>query len=196
MHAPQGFHASGDGYTKWTDNITEHVPNLKKCIDDSCLYSDTIETSFWQTVEYIDLCARNGMVFNPDKFAFGKDIVEFAGFEVTADGYRPTKKILGAIRNFPVPTDLTGIRSWFGLVQQVAYAFSKTEVMAPFRKLQQKNSKFYWDSFLEDLFLMSREKIAKLVEEGVKAFELNCETMLSVDWSEEGIGYFLQQKHC
>ena len=63
--------------------------------------------------------------------------------------------------------------------------------MAPFRKLQQKNSKFYWDSFLEDLFLMSREKISKLVEEGVKAFELNRETMLSVDWSEEGIGYFL-----
>ena len=67
---------------------------------------------------------------------FGKDIVEFAGFEVTADGYRPTKKILNSIANFLVPTDLTGIRSWFGLVQQVAYAFSKTEVMARFRKLQ------------------------------------------------------------
>ena len=68
LRAPQGFHASGDGYTKRTDDITVDVENLKKCIDDSCLYSEDIEKSFWQTVRYIDLCARNGMVFNPDKF--------------------------------------------------------------------------------------------------------------------------------
>ena len=49
------FHASGDGYTKRTTDITENVENLKKCIDDSCLYSDTIEKCFWQMVEYIDL---------------------------------------------------------------------------------------------------------------------------------------------
>ena len=42
------------------------------------------------------------------------------------DGYRPTHHLIEAIENFPVPTDLTGIRSWFGLVQQVSYAFSKT----------------------------------------------------------------------
>ena len=43
---------------------------------------------------------------------------------------------------------------------------------------------------------MSRAKIVKMVEEGVKAFEVVRPTMLTADWSEEGIGYFLQQKHC
>ena len=76
--APQGFHTSGVGYTKRMDDITDGVENLKKCIDDSCLYSETIEKCFWQTVKYIDLCARNGMVFNPDKSVFGSDVVEFA----------------------------------------------------------------------------------------------------------------------
>ena len=97
------------------------------------------------------------------------------------DGYRPTKKILNSITNFPAMTDLARICSWFGLIQQVAYAFSKTKVMAPFRNLQKKNSKFYWDSFLEELFLMSRAKIVKMVKEGVKAFEVDRPTVLTAD---------------
>ena len=136
------------------------------------------------------------MVFNPDKFVFGADIVEFAGFEVTLDGHRPTKKLLDSIANFPVPTDLTGIRSWFGLVQQVAYAFSKTDTMAPFRDLLKRNSRFYWDDHLEELFLKSREVIVDKVKEGVKAFQVGRKTMLTPDWSETGIGFLLQQKHC
>ena len=169
------------------------MENLKKCIDDSCLYSEDIEKCFWQTVNYIDLCARNGMVFNPDKFLFGADIVEFAGFEVTKDGYRPQKKLLDSIANFPIPTDLTGIRSWFGLVQQVAYAFSKTKDMAPFRDLLKRNVKFYWDNHLEELFPKSRKVIIEKAKEGVKAFQVGGKTMLTSDWSETGVGFFLEQ---
>ena len=39
--APQGFHASGDGYTRRMDEITEGVDRLKKCVDDSALGQDT-----------------------------------------------------------------------------------------------------------------------------------------------------------
>ena len=70
-----------------------------------------MEGIFWSTVCYIDLCSKNGVVFNPDKFVFGSDEVEFAGFEITLDGYRLTKKMLSAIANFPVPKDLTGVKS-------------------------------------------------------------------------------------
>ena len=41
--APQGFHASGNGYTNRTDDITDGVTNHKTCISDNCMYSDSIE---------------------------------------------------------------------------------------------------------------------------------------------------------
>ena len=44
--APQGFHASGDGYTRRMDEITEGVERLKKCVDDSLLWDRTLEESF------------------------------------------------------------------------------------------------------------------------------------------------------
>ena len=56
----------------------------------------------------MDLCVRNGVVFNPDKFKFGRQDVNFAWFNVTDDGIRPTKKIPKAIADFPRPTNNTG----------------------------------------------------------------------------------------
>ena len=47
--------------------------------------------------------------------------LEFVCFWVAEDGVRPTTETLKAITEFPRPTDITGIRSWFGLVEQVAF---------------------------------------------------------------------------
>ena len=136
------------------------------------------------------------MGFNPDKFMFRADTIKFAGFNMTGDGYKPMKKMLDSITNFPILTNLTGIRSWFRLVQQVAYAFSRTEAMAPFRNLLKRNVKFYWDDHLLEQFLKSCKVIVEAVKEGVKAFEIEQETMLVGDWSETGVGFMLEQKHC
>ena len=67
-----------------------------------------------------------------------------------------------AILNFPTPTNITGIRSWFGLVNQVSYAFSQAEAMAPFPELlRTKDRKFYWDATLDRLFEESKRKIVR-----------------------------------
>ena len=107
------------------DDITAGVHNKIKIIDDTLLYEESIEDCFFATCRYIELCARNGVVFNPAKFKFGRTEVDFAGFTVTDTGVKPTKKMLEAIREFPKPTNLTGARSWFGLVNQVAYSFAQ-----------------------------------------------------------------------
>ena len=148
-------------------------------------------------MKYISHCANKGIVFNPDKFHFAEMEVEFAGFLITADGVRPTKKMTEAILHFPTPTNISGVRSWFGLVNQVSFAFSQAEVMAPFRELlQTKNRKFYWDETLEQLFQESKKKIIEKIENGVKTFEIDRTTGLATDYSKTGISFFLFQKHC
>ena len=112
---------------------SDEVPNKIGIIDDAMLYKGSIEECFLATCRYIDLCVRNGMVFNPSKFKFGRREVDFAGFTVTDDGVKPTKKMLDAIKNFPKPTSFTGARAWFGLVNQVSFAFAQIEEMEPFR---------------------------------------------------------------
>ena len=167
-------------------------------MDNSLLWDHDIETAFWHTFDYIKLCADKGIVFNSDKFQFAQEVAQFAGFEMTMDGYRPPKKMLDSIKDFPIPKDITGVRSWFGLVNQVAYSFMQKESMAPFCELlASKTTKAWlWDDTMTALFNESKEEIVRQVCEGVKSFEAGRPTALSTDWSRTGIGYTLTQKHC
>ena len=81
--APQGYIASGDGYTRRYDEIVAHIKNKTKCIDDTLLWSPNIKHSFFSAVEWLDICGRNGITLNPEKFVFAQDEVDFTGFEIT-----------------------------------------------------------------------------------------------------------------
>jgi len=195
--APMGHHSSGDAYTRRFDDITADFERVKRCVDDSLLWDRDIEAAFWHTYDYIKLCADNGIIFNPEKFVFAEEVCEFAGFEITMDGYRPNKKIIEAIQSFSTPKTITDMRSWFGLVNQVAYAFVQSNQMAPFRELLKKNNaKFYWDDTLEKVFQESKRKIVELIREGVKTFDPSRVTCVATDYSKVGFGYTLTQKKC
>ena len=194
--APQGYTASGDGYSRRYDEIVATVPNKTKCIDDTLLWADNLEGSFHQAVHWFDTCGRNGIILNPEKFQFGQDRVEFAGFEITMDSVRPCEKYMRAIREFPTPKNITDVRSWFGLVNQVSYAFSMNERMLPFRELLKPSTPFAWDERLDKLFEESKIVILQEIAEGVRIFDKTRPTCLATDWSKTGIGFWLFQKHC
>ena len=142
LRCPQGFHGSGDVYTHHFDEITKGFGDKVRQIDDTCLWKETISLMFWHAMEYIHHCTTNGVIFNPKKLIFCKMQLEFAGFLVTADSIKPSPRIVEAILKFPTPKNITGIRAWFGLVNQVSYAFAQTELMSPFRELLKHNKNF------------------------------------------------------
>ncbi len=194
--APQWYIASGDGYSRRFDEIVSYVPNKTKCIDDTLLCAINLEESFSQACNWLDICGRNGIILNPEKFTFGRDTVTFAGFEITPDSVRPCKQSLQAITDFPTPRNKTDIRSWFGLINQVSYAFSMTERMAPFRNFLKPGTPFHWDEQLSELLMESKRAIVSAIEEGVRIFDKSKPICLATDWSKVGIGFWLFQKHC
>ena len=133
---PQGYMAAGDTYTERFDRITADFENKTKCVDDTLLWSSDIRSSFIQTCQFISHCSRNGIVFNAKKFQFCQDEAEFAGFMIRKDFVKPSPKELGSIKKFPVPKNISDIRVWFWLVNQVAPFFASRKVMQPFRELQ------------------------------------------------------------
>ena len=79
--------------------------------------------------------------------------VEFAGFLISTNSVKPTKKMIETILHFLTPMSIRDIRSCFGLVNQISYAFAQVEMMASFQELlHTKNQKFYWNELLECLF--------------------------------------------
>ena len=193
---PQGYLASGDAYTRRYDEIIKEIPRKVKIVDDALLYDHNIEESFFHTFDYLHHCYMNGIAFNLEKFQFCSDIVEFGGLQIGPEGISPSQHILNAIQNLPVPKSITDARSWFGLVNQIAWAYSLSPIMLPFRDLVKKNSTFTWNKSLEDAFIQSKQVIINLVKDGIVSFDTNRITCLAPDWSKDGIGFLLLQKHC
>ena len=196
LRVPQGFFAAGDIFTSRYDDVIKGVENKVKVIDDALLFSAGIERAFWDTWDFLTICAENGIVINEEKLQFCQDDVEFAGLHISNDGISPSQTTLAAIANFPAPTDLESARRWFGLVNYVSWAYSLSPIMAPFRDMIKPNTSFYWDDALAELFESSKQLILRNISDGVKSFQLGRRTCLQTDWCKQGIGYLLLQKHC
>ena len=194
--APQGYIASGDGYTRRFDEIVAEFQRMVKCIDDALLWSGSIEEAFHHAVQWLQLCGQNGIVLNPSKFSFAKQSVEFAGFLITPTTVQPCPRFLEAIQQFPTPKSVTDVRSWFGLINQVSYAFASTDRMLPFRNLLKPTNKFEWTDELDQIFQESKKVIIKEIQTGVEIFDKSKPTVLATDWCKDGLGFWLLQKHC
>ena len=120
------------------------------------LWDDSLEEHWWRIIGFLEVTGRNGIVLNPEKFKFAQRNNDFAGFHITDSSIRPQEKFLTAIRDFPTPTRVTDVRSWFGLVHQVSHYNKLTELMAPFKPLLSPKSKFVWDEKLNDAFFRSK----------------------------------------
>ena len=109
---------------------------------------------------------------------------------------KPQQEFLESIRNFPTPSNITDVRSWFGLIGQVSYTFALAPIMEPFRSLLSNKIPFHWYAELESAFVASKEEIIQQCEKGVRNFILNAPTVLATDWSKAAVGYWLTQKFC
>ena len=194
--APQGFVSSGDGYNRRFDAILSDFQRKERCVDDTIHYDLDLEEHWWRTIDLLRTLGESGIVLNADKFQFCQKSVEFAGFRVGNSAIEPLPKYLDAIRDFPTPKNITDIRSWFGLVNQVANYAQLRGIMAPFRPFLSPKNKFEWSKELDEAFEASKEAIVRAIIKGVEIFDLTKKTCLRPDWSREGIGYFLLQKHC
>ena len=68
--------------------------------------------------------------------------------------------------------------------------------MAPFRNLLSPKTEFVWTQELNDCFEISKKEILQAVKDGIKSFDTSLPTVLSTDWSKNGIGFCLLQKVC
>ena len=149
-----------------------------------------------EPIDFLDLCVRNGIILNFNKFQFAQREIDFAGFRITETEVKPLDKYIRAISEFPTPQRTTDIRSWFGLVHQVSHYNKLTKMLEPFKPFLSPKKKFEWTDELNNAFESSKGEIVNAIKNGVEIYDPAKLTCLRPHWSQRGIGYFLSQKHC
>ena len=195
--AVQGYVSSGDGFNRRLDAILLDFERKERVVDDILHYDTDLEAHWWRTIDLLTTLGNAGVTLNSKKFQCAQRSVEFAGFQISEDRIEPLQKYFSAIQDFPTPSSTTDIRSWFGLVNQVAHYAQLRDIMAPFRPfLSAKKQPFYWNDELNTAFKASKDAIIAAIRDGVEIFDPARRTCLRPDWSKKGIGYFLLQQHC
>ena len=110
-------------------------------------------------------------------------VVNYVGFWITEYGVEPGKEMLEAIQDFSRPRDIYGVRSFVRLIEQVSLAFSKTEVMAPFRHLLSPKNQFLWSQELQDAFNRGKEEVVMPVRKGIQSVDMGRTSCLQTDYS-------------
>ena len=155
-----------------------------------------MEEHWWRVIDFLEKVGHAGIVLTPKKLQFCSKSVDFAGFRLLPDHVEPLPKYLEAIRKFPTPKSTTDIRSWFGLVHQVAHYAQLRNLMEPFKAFLSPKVKFFWNEELDSKFIESKQLIVNAICSGVTIFDVTRKTCPRADWSKNGIGYYLCQKHC
>ena len=126
-----------------------------------------MEDNFASVCRLLEMYGKAGLVMNSEKFQFGQDVVEFAGMQITEKGARPAREFLESIEQFPAPTNISEVRSFFGMINQVNYAFAMSDTMEPFRHLLKPGTPFLWSPLLQEKFENAKRMIIQAVKDGV-----------------------------
>ena len=68
------------------------------------------------------------IVQNPKKFVFWCEELEYVGFWLDQDGVKLTEEMSQAISGFPRPADISGVWSWYGLVEHVELCLPQVNI--------------------------------------------------------------------
>ena len=191
--APMGLNASGDEFCRRSDEALQGIPGTHKLVDDILIEAPDYATLFERFRAVLSGCKEHGITLSKKKVQIGSQ-VKFAGHIVSANGTEPDPEKIQALQDFPAPADLTGLRSFLGLANQLgAFLPDLAHSSNKMRQLLKKDTAFLWTDEIDDEFVALKKLLTS--EMLVKPFNISLPTELLTDASRlNGLGYILLQR--
>ena len=195
LRAPMGLSISGDEYNRRGDEALQSIKNTVKIVDDILVFDDDYQQHLNNVWEVLNKCKENKITLNLKKFHFAQDEVDYCGYHLNKDGFAPDKDKLSAIIKFEAPTNITELRSFLGLVNQLSQFSSEISTVAePLRHLLKKNHEWTWSADHENSFAKVKEALSS--PPILAYYDPKLPVKLETDAARlKGLGYACLQQH-
>ena len=186
---PMDLNALSDKWCSRSDVVIEGLPWTRKIVDNILVWVETEEELMERTRMVIPRCKERNITISRKKLELGTEL-GFAGHIVSQNCIRPDDNKYKAIKEFPTPKNLKGLKSFLGLANQLAADLA--HMLAGLRPLLKKGNAWVWEKEHEEEFnniknLLTSPTIAKPFDDGK-------DTILLTDASRlHGLGYPLIQ---
>ena len=195
LRATMGLSCPGDKYNRRQDIAFAGIENFVRVVDDLLLFNRTFPAHISGLCSVLQAARDAGITFSPGKFEFAMKELMWVGYHIRQGGYEVDPNKLRAISEFPKPTNITELRSFMGLVEQLAgFSSEVAAAKGPLRPFLSSKNAFLWTADHDRAF--SAVKRALVQPPKLAQFDPSLETTLQVDASNKnGMGYALLQRH-
>ena len=190
---PMGLRSTSDVFCAKSDKTIHKVPGTQKIVDDILVCAPDYETLQERLEIILQRCKEQNIAISRKKLEIGEKI-NFAGFTLTPEGVTPDPEKTKALSDFPTPKNLTELRSFLGLANQLAGFVENMAITTdPLRALLKKGTEFMWTEDQDNAFKQTKDILQKTT--CLQFFDPTLETLLLSDASNlHGLGFALVQK--
>ena len=155
-------------------------------VDDILMLGDSVEQLLDQVKAIFKYCEEHRITLSETKYQVGAE-VKFAGYLVSDKGTKPDPEKVAAISRFPIPENLTDLRSFLGLANQFSdFSPDLRHAMEPMKGLLKKKNAFVWNK--EHTASMDKVKSIITGPQCLTHFDPKLYTTLITDASCTGFG--------
>ena len=122
-------------------------------IDDVLVHGRTEEENHKRLIAVLEKLKTEGVTLNKDKCIFYTNVIHFLGQRVDQNGVSPDKEKIRAIQEILRPTNITEIRRFLGMINQLSkFSPQLAERSKPIRDLLAKKNQWHWGPEQEKAF--------------------------------------------
>ena len=192
--APFGLCSISEHYNRRMDEALRDIPHTRTIVDDLVAYDESFDDHVAHVRKILKRCADKGISLKRSKFIFAQPEASFFGYILSGEGYRSDPSLVKAIAEFPIPQNITDLRSFFGLANQLgSFTDHIAESLEPLRSLLKSKNEFIWDNVHNIAF----QKAKKVLSDTpiLAYYDPTKEASPHVDASRlKGNGFVLKQK--
>ena len=189
---PFGISSAPEHFQKRMSEILDGLEGVVCQTDDVLVYGSTQEEHDRHLVLVLKRLEESGITLNRDKCEFSKPQIKFVGHVIGHDGISPDPDKISAITEMDPPTDISGVRRFLGMVNQMGkFSSSLAEESKPLRDLLGKRNQWVWGDRQQRAFdNIKRELSSRPI---LALYDSTRETIVSADASSFGLGSVLIQ---
>ena len=190
---PFGVSSAPATFQRTMESLLQNIDNVCVYLDDILVTGSSEENHLKNLDLVLTRLKTAGVKLKQEKCAFLLPEVEYLGHKISKHGLKPNSEKIRAIKEAPVPENLSQLKSFLGLVNYYAKFISNlSTVLAPLYLLLQKTTQWRWGPKQQAAFDLAKDQLSS--DSLLVHYDMKKELFLTCDASSYGVGAVLSHR--